>query len=100
MIRVRLALAFGAACTTATGLYAVLRVAQAILFPEPDPALVLWSAHAGFFWRAWTVAYVGGMAAVLAWLASAQRPERVARALARAVPAATALLAVQAALVP
>jgi hypothetical protein len=97
---VRLGLALIAACTTATALYAVLRVAQALIFPEPDPALVIWSEHAGFFWRAWTVAYLGGMAAFLAWLASARHAQDLATVLARALPVAAALLTLQALLVP
>ena len=53
--QVRAGLAAVAACTTATGLYALVRVAQSLIFTEPDPALVIWSEHAGFFWRALTV---------------------------------------------
>jgi hypothetical protein len=97
---VRLGLALLATCTTATALYAILRVAQALIFPEPDPALVIWSEHAGFFWRAWTVAYVGGMAAFLGWLASARHAKELASVLARALPIAAALLTLQALFVP
>lgn len=97
---VRLALAFIAMCTTAAALYAVLRVAQAMLFTEPDPAMVIWSEHAGFFWRAWTVVYVGGMAAFLTWLASRRHAARVSSFLVRALPIAAALLTAQALLVP
>lgn len=97
---VRFGLAVVALCTAATGLYATLRVAQALIFPEPDPALVIWSEHAGFFWRTWTVLYGGGMVGFLAWMASARHAARVAAVLARALPAAAALLAAQAMLVP
>jgi hypothetical protein len=97
---VRLGLAAIALCTTATALYAILRVAQALIFPEPDPALVIWSEHAGFFWRTWTVLYGGGMVGFLAWIASARHAGRVAAVLARALPVAAALLAAQAIVVP
>jgi hypothetical protein len=97
---VRLGLALVAMCTSATALYAVVRVVQALVFPEPDPALIIWSEHAGFFWRSWTVAYVGGMAAFLAYLASARHAPALASFLARAVPFAAALLTAQALLVP
>lgn len=97
---VRLALSVIAACATAAGLYAILRVAQALIFAEPDPALVIWSEHAGYFWRGWTVAYVGGMVGFVTWLASGRDAARVAGVLARAVPAAAALLAAQGVLVP
>jgi hypothetical protein len=87
-------------CTTSAGLYAILRVAQALVFTEPDPALVIWSEHAGFFWRAWTVAYLGGMSAFLTWLGSARHAPRVASLLTKAVPIAAALLTAQGLLVP
>jgi hypothetical protein len=85
-----------AGCVGAVGLYALLRGLQLVLFPEPNPATVIWSAHAGYFWRAWIVSYVGGMLAMIAWGAAGKSPERVARWLARAVLVAGALLAVQA----
>jgi hypothetical protein len=98
--QVRAGLSAIAACTTALGLYAIVRVLQALLFAEPDPALVIWSEHAGFFWRVLTVGYVGGMSAFLAWLASARDAPRVAAVLSRALPVAAALLAAQAILIP
>ena len=97
---VRLGLALVAACTTAAALYALLRLAQALIFAEPDPALVIWSEHAGFFWRALTVGYAGGMVGFVTWLVSARHAGRVAVVLARAVPIAAALLAAQGLLVP
>jgi hypothetical protein len=97
---VRLGLATIAACATATGLYGVLRVAQALLFKEADPALVIWSEHAGFFWRVLTVGYVGGMIGLVTWLLSARHAQRVARVLVKVVVIAAALLAAQGVLVP
>ena len=97
---VRLGLAVVAACTTAAGLYAILRLAQALIFPEPDPALIIWSEHAGFFWRVWTVFYLGGMSALLTWLATRRHATRVASFLGYALPASALLLAAQAMLVP
>lgn len=96
----RAALAVVAACEAAVAIYAVLRVGQALLKPEPDPALVLWSAHSGFFWRSWTAAYGGGTAGFVAWIAAGRDAPRVARFLARAVPIAAALIAAQGLLVP
>ena len=97
---VRAALATIAGCTTAVGLYAVLRTAQMLMFDEPDPALVIYSEHAGFLWRVWTVSYVGGMAALVTWLVAARQPERVADLLVRALPVAAALVAAQGLLLP
>ena len=98
--RVRGGLAVVAGCTAATALYAIVRVAQALIFTVPDPALVMGSEHAGFFWRTWTVAYVGGMVALLTWLFAGRDTPRVAAVLLRALPIAAALLAAQAILVP
>lgn len=94
---VRLGLAAVAACTAAATIYAAIRVGQAMLGTEVDPALVIYSEHAGFYWRAWTAAYAGGMVGVLAWRAE---PERVARILSRAVVAAALAIALQGLLVP
>ncbi|MDB4936122.1 MAG: hypothetical protein JWP87_3094 [Labilithrix sp.] len=98
--RVRVGLAVVAACGSAVGLYGVLRVAQAIVFPESDPAMVIWSEHAGFFWRVWTVGYIGGMVGILTWMAAGRDAARVARVLVRALPVAAGLLAAQAIFVP
>jgi hypothetical protein len=97
---VRLGLAVIAACATAAGLYGILRVVQSLLFKEADPALVIWSEHAGFFWRALTVGYVGGMAGFVTWWLSARHAGRVARVLVRVVLIAAGLLAAQGVLVP
>lgn len=99
-VAVRLGLSVIATCTIALALYPILRVAQAIVFPEPDPAHVLWSEHAGFFWRGWTVFYVGGMGGFLAWLSATRAAHRLSRLLAWAIPVAAALLTAQALFFP
>jgi hypothetical protein len=97
---VRFALAAIAACAAATLFYAGLRVAQALLFAEPDPALVIWSPHAGFYWRSWTAAYAGGMVGFLAYVAAARRPGASARVISALVVGASAAIAAQGLLVP
>jgi hypothetical protein len=77
----------------ATSAYAVLRAVQAMRGPGPNPAMVVWSAHAGFFWRAWTAGYIGAMGAVMAAALARGRLEAMARALAPAAVAAAVLLA-------
>jgi hypothetical protein len=99
-VSARLALAFVAGCTSASLLYCTLRLLQAVVMPEPDPALVMWSEHSGFFWRSWTSAYAGGMIALVTWLFAGRAPERTARFVARTVFPIAAALALQAALVP
>ncbi len=96
----RVGLGFIAACLSATLFYGVLRLVQARLFPEPNPAAVLWSAHAGYFWRCWTVSYAGVMVGFLAYGAARERPAAVARALVHGVGVAVAVLVVQSVFVP
>jgi hypothetical protein len=91
-VRGALSLAWGLVLATAS--YAALRAVQVLRAPGPDPATVVWSAHAGFFWRAWTAGYIGGMGAVMASVLARGRIETMARALAPAVIGAAALLAV------
>jgi hypothetical protein len=99
-LRVRASLAVSGACVAAVGLYAVLRGVQAILFKEPNPATVIWSAHAGYLWRVWTVCYGGVMAGFLVFAASKQNADRVGRALVVALYVASGLILAQGLLVP
>lgn len=93
----KVALAIAAGCTSAAFLYSVLRIVQAIVLPEPDPATVMWTEHSGFFWRAWTCAYAAGAVALGAHRFAG---ERLARAVALAVLPVAAFVLLQAALVP
>lgn len=98
----RLGLALVAALESAIVLYAFTRVVQARFMKEPDPALVIWSEHAGFFWRGWTVAYVAGMVAFATWMLAKrdQDQNRVARWLATGVVVSTLAIAAQGLFVP
>jgi H+/Cl- antiporter ClcA len=93
-----IALAWGLVVTV--GAYAVVRAIQSVVSPDPNPAALVWSAHAGFFWRIWTVAYLGGFAAFVAFVVARGRPGAAARALAPAIAVAAALLLLQSALLP
>jgi len=98
LIPLALSLAWG--LVVAVGAYAVVRSIQFALYPDPNPAAVVWSAHAGYFWRVWTVAYGGGLAAFIVLPVARRHVEGCARALGPAVGIAAALLALQAALFP
>ena len=92
-----------AACwgaVVAVAAYAVVRGIQFFVYPDPNPATLVWSAHAGFFWRCWTCAYAGGFAAFVAFLVARGRPEAAARTLAPAIAVAAAMLAAQTAILP
>ncbi len=87
-------------CAVAVGAYAVLRGIQYFVYPDPNPATLVWSAHAGFFWRSWTCAYAGGLASFVAYLVARARPAGTLRALPGAIVVVTVLLALQTALLP
>jgi hypothetical protein len=91
-VRRALSLAWG--LVVAAAAYAVLRAVQALRSPGPSPAIAVWNPHAGFFWRAWTAAYIGGMGAATASMLASRRFEAMAAALVSATVAAAALLAV------
>ena len=98
LVPVALALAWG--LLVSVGLYAVVRAIQFFIFPDPNPALVVWSAHAGYFWRVWTVVFAGGLAAFSAYVAALRGAERVARGLVPGLFVTTILVGVQVALLP
>ena len=87
-------------CVVAVGAYAVVRGIQFFVYPDANPAAVTWSAHAGFFWRCWTCAYAGGIAAFVAYLGTRSRFDLSVRALAPAIALVAGLLAAQVALLP
>ena len=97
---IRIALGAMTGCVVAVALYALVRGLQLMIFPEPNPATVIWSAHAGYFWRGWIVSYSGGMAALIAWKAAGRDPARVARVLVHGVVVAAALIFAQGILLP
>lgn len=92
------ALAWG--LVVAVGLYGAVRGIQFLIFPEPNPALIVWSAHAGYFWRIWIVSYAGGMAAFVAYVVGRGREQAAARGLVPALTIATAVLTLQGVLLP
>lgn len=100
MRRLRIGLAAIAGCEAALTLYAALRVYQAAKGTEPNPALILWSAHAGYFWRAWISAYVGGMVALAIYVVSAKRIEQTTKWLATSLFVAVLAITAQGILVP
>ena len=97
LARVLAAIACG--LETAVAVYALTRVLQALLVPEPNPATLIQSLHAGYFWRAWTAAYAGGFVALAAALL-AKRAAPLARAALAALPWTALLAVLQALLVP
>lgn len=96
VVRVSLSVAWGFVATVTA--YAALRL-EGSAGGESVPAAA-WSAHAGFFWRAWTAAYVGGMVGIIASTAARVRPRAVSSALGPAAAISAALLGLASALRP
>jgi hypothetical protein len=92
------ALAWGMAA--AVGAYALVRTVQFFIYPDPNPATLVWSAHAGFFWRSWTCAYAGAIAAFIAYVPTRRHLAASVRALGPAVAIAGVLIALQTAIFP
>jgi hypothetical protein len=92
--------AIGWGLVATVGAYASSRTFQSFVSPDPNPAMLVWSAHAGYFWRALTAGYAGGITAFVVFLVARHRPEPMARALAPGVVVAAAILVLQAAFVP
>jgi hypothetical protein len=93
--REHLATSLGWGLVSAVAGYAVMRSWQVMLGHEGDPAQMAWSPHSAFFWRALIMLYAGGMASFVAWVASRGRLPAAARGLAKAVPFAALLVALQ-----
>jgi hypothetical protein len=98
VVAVGVALAWGMA--VAVGAYALVRTVQFFLYPDPNPATLVWSAHAGFFWRSWTCAYAGAIAAFIAYVPTRRHLASSVRALGPAVAVTAVLLALQTAVFP
>lgn len=92
------ALSWGMAAAVAA--YALVRSVQFFVYPDPNPATLVWSAHAGFFWRSWTCAYAGAIAGFVAYVPTRRNLAASVRALGPAVAIAGALLALQTAVFP
>ncbi len=98
--RVEASVAAILALASVTFLYAAVRVAQAILFPEPNPALIVWSTRIALFWRIGLVVYASLMLVPMALRWARRDLVGACRAAAWAIPVAAAALAFQSAVFP
>ena len=98
LVAVGVSLCWG--CVVAVGAYAVVRGIQFFVSPDPNPATLVWSAHAGFFWRCWTCVYAGGLASFVAYLFTRYRLDRSVAALGPAIAVVAVLLALQVTIFP
>jgi hypothetical protein len=98
--KLRVALASSWFLVSATFLYAFVRAVQLELFPEANPATIIWSAHAGYFWRIWIVLYASGVVAFLVFRFSREHSEKLAKWLKNGVIVAAIAILIQGIFLP
>lgn len=79
--------------------YAVLRLAAAAFYPEPNPAIIVSQESVAYFQRLAVSGYVAGMVALALWSVPAERVS-LDRSLPTAVWVAFAAIVLQAVVVP
>ena len=94
--RLLIAVASGVAASVLA--YAALRVVERAFFPDPNPALLIWSDRSAFLWRAQESLYAGGLAAFGGYVLAGRRPR--ARWLAALIVTAVSALLLVALLAP
>ena len=94
------AIAAVSALLVAVALYPTLRGIQLLLYPEANPATVVWTAHAGYFWRVWICAFGGALAGLVVFSLGEPARARLVRALPMCAAVACALLVLQAVFLP
>ena len=87
-------LALGAALTVIA--YALVRGVERAFFPEPSPAVLIWSDRSPLVWRAAIALYLGGAGVFAGYALGARAP----RVLTIAVSLAAIAITAQAALAP
>lgn len=96
----RLLAAIAAGCAVAVLAYAAQRVLERVAFPEPNPAMLIWSERSSFVWRSAIALYAGGMGALGGYALAGRSPRASGRSLAAALALAALALAAQGALAP
>ena len=96
--RVLFAFAFGLAMTALA--YVAVRLVDVVLFPEPNPVVVIWTDRSRFLWRALIAAYLGGASVFGGYSLALRTPETSAAWLERAISWAGGCLLAQAILAP
>lgn len=92
--RFLLALSFG--MTLAVISYVAVRMIDAALFPEPNPAIVIWSDRSRFIWRALIAAYLGGAGVFGGFGLASRTPDKAIDWLERSIIGSGIALIVQA----
>jgi len=88
------------AILTVVATYAGLRAYEAFFKSEPNPALVIWSAHIAMFWRLGIGGYTAGLVTVLVFTLASRSFSLATRVTAVLVPVVGAMIAIQGAFLP
>jgi hypothetical protein len=96
----RLLSALGAGAIVAAAAYSGLRLLDAALFPQANPASIVWSAQSAFAFRVAVAAHLGALGAFGAFALATSAPRTLARWLRAAIPLVAAFVALQAVLRP
>jgi hypothetical protein len=96
--RLLLAIAFGAAIAVIA--YALVRGVERAFFPEPNPALLIWSDRSPLVWRVVSSLYLGGAGIFGGYALGARGATSAARWLKVSIAIATAAIVLQAVLAP
>jgi hypothetical protein len=97
-LRLLYAFAFGLAVTAVA--YAAVRVLDVVLYPEPNPVVVIWTDRSRFIWRALIATYLGGASVFAGYGLALRTPETAFSWLERMALLAGGCLLAQAILVP
>ncbi len=92
----------GAGCGAAATViaYALLRVVERAFFPEPNPAMLIWSDRSPFVWRAAIALYAGGAAVFGGHALAARAPRAGGRLLLASLAAAAVAIVAQTVIAP
>lgn len=81
----RLAIALGFGLAISVLAYAAVRIMDVVLFPEPNPVVVIWTDRSRFLWRALIAMYLGGASVFGGYSLAVRNPEAAPSRLSRVV---------------
>ena len=80
--------------------YAAVRILDVVLFPEPNPVVIIWTDRSRFIWRVLIASYLGGAGAFGGYSLALRTPETIFTYTERLVLLAGSCLLLQTVLAP
>jgi hypothetical protein len=96
--RLLVSITFGLAISAIA--YAAVRVLDVLLFPEPNPVVVIWTDRSRFIWRVIIATYLGGAGAFGGYSLALRNPENAFAWMENVILFAGGCLLLQAVLAP